>query len=196
MYYSQKCTCWFRDSTNHSSPIKLQAMSTSPLYTKTRYFCRKKTLYAGVWAIKQVIPQVNTTANQVWLSSKTWQQWERRIETDQSRQQLQVLFPDVQVQTPIIQIHLRAATKRRSNASPTLSKVWRKNNIRVSWQVKQLWQLRSKPCSIALNDIEELTHFVFSPQSEFKLFKLFSFSIIFHVPFFFSFNPAKVTIFI
>lgn len=32
-------SCW-SDSTNHSSPRKLQAMSTSPLYTSTRYFCR------------------------------------------------------------------------------------------------------------------------------------------------------------
>ena len=37
-------TCWFRDSTNHSSPMKLQAMSTSPLYTKIRYFCKEKTV--------------------------------------------------------------------------------------------------------------------------------------------------------
>lgn len=34
----QKPTSCWRDSTNHSSPRKLQAMSTSPLYTSTRYF--------------------------------------------------------------------------------------------------------------------------------------------------------------
>lgn len=32
-------TFWHRESTNHSSPRKLQAMSTSPLYTRMRYFC-------------------------------------------------------------------------------------------------------------------------------------------------------------
>lgn len=33
-------TFWHRESTNHSSPRKLQAMSTSPLYTRILYFCR------------------------------------------------------------------------------------------------------------------------------------------------------------
>lgn len=31
-------TFWLRESTNHSSPMKLQAMSTSPLYSRIRYF--------------------------------------------------------------------------------------------------------------------------------------------------------------
>lgn len=42
--------------------------------------------------------------------------------TYQSREQLQVLFPDVQVETTVVQIHLRAATQGRSEVLLILNK--------------------------------------------------------------------------
>lgn len=35
-------TFWLRESTNHSSPMKLQAMSTSPLYSRIWYFWSRR----------------------------------------------------------------------------------------------------------------------------------------------------------
>lgn len=73
--------------------MKLHAMSTSPLYTRIRYFCTENTTYEHTGGCKTtIIPQLLQL-------------------TDQSGEQLQVLFPDVHVETTVLQIHLRAATQ-------------------------------------------------------------------------------------